>query len=122
MFGVIYGDFGQHPPEGLAGSARRDNAMRRASDRQRTTGKNATDIALVIDCHGSLHEASANSTGICLVGSDSDYTELAQSLREDKKSGYGFGEKKTPEALATRMTLPRFKKACSKFFVVEETA
>ena len=44
--------------------------------------------------------------GFCLVSSDSDFTRLAQRLREDGLVVYGFGERKTPEA---------FRNACNQF-------
>src|SRR5690606_27375094 len=61
-----------------------------------TTGKNASDIALVIDAMDLLH--SKRFTGFCLVSSDSDFTRLAMRLREEGVTVYGFGEKKTPRA------------------------
>ena len=48
--------------------------------------------------------------GFCLVSSDSDFTRLAQRLREDGLVVYGFGERKTPEA---------FRNACSRFIYAE---
>ena len=72
------------------------------------TGKNAADIALVIDAMDLMHRSELD--GFCLVSSDSDFTGLAQRLREDNKLVYGFGEKKTPEA---------FRNACSRFIYLE---
>ena len=48
--------------------------------------------------------------GFCLVSSDSDFTRLAQQLREDGLVVYGFGERKTPEA---------FRNACNRFIYAE---
>jgi hypothetical protein len=73
-----------------------------------TTGKNASDIALVIDAMDLLH--SKRFTGFCLVSSDSDFTRLAMRLREEGVMVYGFGEKKTPRA---------FVAACDKFIYTE---
>ncbi len=73
-----------------------------------TKGKNATDMALVIDAMDLLY--SGNFDGFCLVSSDSDFTRLASRLRESGLTVYGFGEKKTPEA---------FRKACDKFVYTE---
>lgn len=73
-----------------------------------TTGKNASDIALVIDAMDLLH--SKRFTGFCLVSSDSDFTRLAMRLREEGVTVYGFGEKKTPRA---------FVAACDKFIYTE---
>src|ERR1700678_1511098 len=61
-----------------------------------TTGKNASDSALIIDAMDLLH--SGNVDGFCIVSSDSDFTRLACRIRESGFSVYGFGEKKTPEA------------------------
>lgn len=73
-----------------------------------TTGKNATDSALIIEAMDILH--ANNVDGFVIVSSDSDFTPLALRLRESGKIVYGIGEKKTP--------LP-FIKACDKFIYVE---
>src|SRR6476646_11833020 len=61
-----------------------------------TTGKNASDIALVIDAMDLLH--SGRFDGFCLVSSDSDFTRLASRLREEGADVYGFGARTTPES------------------------
>jgi uncharacterized LabA/DUF88 family protein len=73
-----------------------------------TTGKNASDIALVIDAMDLLH--SGRFDGFCLVSSDSDFTRLASRLREQGADVYGFGEQKTPES---------FRQACHRFIYTE---
>jgi uncharacterized LabA/DUF88 family protein len=73
-----------------------------------TTGKNATDSAMVIDAMDLLY--SGRFDGFCLVSSDSDFTRLASRLRESGLTVYGFGERKTPKA---------FVAACDKFIYVE---
>jgi uncharacterized LabA/DUF88 family protein len=73
-----------------------------------TTGKNATDSALIIDAMDLLH--SAGLDGFCLVSSDSDFTRLATRIREGGLAVYGFGQKKTPEP---------FVAACDKFIYTE---
>ena len=73
-----------------------------------TTGKNATDAALIIDAMDLLHEQKLD--GFCLVSSDSDFTRLATRIREAGLTVYGFGEKKTPEP---------FISACDKFVYTE---
>lgn len=73
-----------------------------------TSGKNATDSALIIDAMDLLH--SKNVDGFCLVSSDSDFTRLATRIREAGLIVYGFGEEKTPEA---------FRSACNKFVFME---
>ena len=73
-----------------------------------TTGKNATDVAMVIDAMDFLHDDCVE--GFVLVSSDSDFTPLALRLRESGKRVFGIGEKKTPKP---------FIKACDKFIYVE---
>jgi uncharacterized LabA/DUF88 family protein len=73
-----------------------------------TSGKNATDSALIIDAMDVLY--AGNVEGFCLVSSDSDFTRLATRLREAGKTVYGMGERKTPEA---------FIAACDKFIFFE---
>lgn len=62
-----------------------------------TTGKNSTDMAMVIDAMDLLYQNKVN--GFCLVTSDSDFTRLAMRLREENKYVLGMGESKTPIAL-----------------------
>jgi hypothetical protein len=73
-----------------------------------TTGKNATDSAMIIDAMDILYSEKVN--GFCLVSSDSDFTKLATRLREAGMQVIGIGEKKTP--------LP-FIVACDKFIYIE---
>lgn len=73
-----------------------------------TSGKNASDIALVIDAMDLLH--SRRFDGFCLVSSDSDFTRLAARIREEGVDVYGFGEQKTPES---------FRQACRRFIYTE---
>ena len=69
-----------------------------------TSGKNATDMAMVIDAMDLLYGNKVD--GFCLVTSDSDFTRLAMRLREEQKYVIGMGESKTPVALT---------RACNKF-------
>ena len=61
-----------------------------------TTGKNATDSALIIDAMDLLHSGSVN--GFCIVSSDSDYTRLAMRIREQGMFAMGIGQSHTPKA------------------------
>lgn len=72
------------------------------------TGKNATDMALVIDTIELLHRDLYD--GFVIVASDSDYTPLAIHLREQGVYVLGVGEKKTPES---------FRKSCDEFLYLE---
>ncbi|MBP3414476.1 MAG: NYN domain-containing protein [Clostridia bacterium] len=69
-----------------------------------TTGKNATDSAMIIDAMDILYTGSVD--GYCIVSSDSDFTRLAARLRESGMYVIGMGEKKTPKP---------FISACDKF-------
>jgi len=62
-----------------------------------TTGKNATDSALIIDAMDLLY--TGRFRGFCIVSSDGDFTRLASRIREEGLTVYGFGERHTPEAL-----------------------
>ncbi len=73
-----------------------------------TTGKNATDSAMIIDAMDILY--SGNVDGFCLVSSDSDFTRLAARLRESGMYVIGMGEKKTPTP---------FIAACNRFLYLE---
>lgn len=73
-----------------------------------TVRKNASDIALVIDAMDLMH--TGRFDGFVLVSSDSDFTRLAQRLREQGLNVYGMGERKTPEA---------FRQACKRFIYLE---
>jgi uncharacterized LabA/DUF88 family protein len=73
-----------------------------------TTGKNASDITLVIDAMDLL--LSGRFDGFCLVSSDSDFTRLAARIREQGVDVFGFGEQKTPES---------FRQACRRFVYTE---
>jgi len=61
-----------------------------------TSGKNATDCAMIIDAMDLLY--TRNFSGFCIVSSDSDFTKLASRIRESGLLVYGFGEHKTPSA------------------------
>src|SRR5664280_1925360 len=76
-----------------------------------TTGKNATDAALIIDAMDILY--SKNVDGFCIVSSDSDFTKLAARLREAGMYVIGMGERKTPTP---------FISACEKFKYLEVLA
>ncbi|MGO9741214.1 MAG: NYN domain-containing protein [Roseiarcus sp.] len=69
-----------------------------------TTGKNATDGAMIIDAMDLLY--TARFDGFCIVSSDSDFARLAARIREQGVTVYGFGERKTPRPFVT---------ACDKF-------
>lgn len=103
----IYGDFSSTRLKAWADLLSR-HAITPHQQFAYTTGKNASDIALVIDAMDLLH--TGRFDGICLVSSDSDFTRLASRIREQGVDVYGFGEQKTPEA---------FRQACRRFIYTE---
>ena len=85
-----------------------ENAITPIQQYAYTTGKNATDSAMIIDAMDILY--SGKVSGFCLVSSDSDFTRLATRLREAGMQVIGIGEKKTPNP---------FIVACDKFVYIE---
>ena len=73
-----------------------------------TTGKNATDSAMIIDAMDILY--GGRTDGFVILSSDSDFTRLAIRLREAGQKVIGIGERKTPNA---------FIVACDKFIYIE---
>jgi len=103
----IYGDFADERLKGWR-EVMQPLAIVPQQQFNNTTGKNAADITLVIDAMDLMHRGGLD--GYCLVSSDSDFTRLAQRLRETGAVVYGFGAKKTPEP---------FRNACSRFIYIE---
>lgn len=85
-----------------------ENAITPVQQYAYTTGKNATDSAMIIDAMDILYTGQV--TGFCIVSSDSDFTRLATRLREAGMAVIGIGEKKTPNP---------FIVACDKFIYFE---
>ena len=103
----IYGDF-TNPKSAAWKEVLLENSITPIQQYAYTTGKNATDSALIIDAMDILHKEGVD--GFCIVSSDSDYTRLASRIRESGREVLGFGEKKTPKP---------FIKSCDKFIYVE---
>lgn len=104
----IYGDFSGGAPQGWTKETLASLAVVPHQQFANTTGKNASDIALVIDAMDILH--SGRFDGFVLISSDSDFTRLASRVREQGLEVYGMGMRKTPAA---------FVKACKRFIYVE---
>ncbi len=85
-----------------------ENAINPMQQYGYTSGKNATDSAMIIDAMDILYSEKVD--GFCIVSSDSDFTKLATRLREAGMMVIGMGEKKTPEP---------FIVACDKFIYLE---
>jgi uncharacterized LabA/DUF88 family protein len=103
----IYGDFTSSRLSGWS-SILAKHAIIAHQQFAYVTGKNASDIALVIDAMDLMH--SGRFEGFCLVSSDSDFTRLAARIREQGLDVFGFGERKTPES---------FRQACRRFIYTE---
>ena len=103
----IYGDWTKPNLSGWKGILL-DYAITPVQQFGYTTGKNATDSAMIIDAMDILYSERAD--GFCLVSSDSDFTRLATRLREAGMTVYGIGEQKTPNA---------FIAACDRFIYLE---
>lgn len=74
-----------------------------------TKGKNASDIALVIDAMDVMY--TKNIDVMCFVSSDCDFTPMVTRALAEGKVVLGFGERKTP--------VP-FVNACSKFLFLDD--
>ena len=103
----IYGDW-TNPKLAKWKAVLLENAITPIQQYSYTTGKNATDSAMIIDAMDLLY--TRNFNGFCIVSSDSDFTKLASRIRESGLFVYGFGEQKTPSA---------FVSACDKFIYTE---
>lgn len=106
-FKRIYGDFTSTRAAGWK-SVLLENGISPVQQYSYTTGKNATDSALIIDAMDILYTGGVD--GFCIVSSDSDFTKLATRLREAGKKVFGIGEKKTPAP---------FIASCNKFIYIE---
>lgn len=73
-----------------------------------TKGKNATDMALVIDALELLYTQKLDA--FCIASSDADFTPLVMHLRANGHDVFGFGQRKTPEPFAN---------ACTSFLYLE---
>ncbi|MBL7105061.1 MAG: NYN domain-containing protein [Bacteroidales bacterium] len=103
----IYGDWTKPTVSGWK-PALLEHAITPIQQYSYTSGKNATDSAMIIDAMDILHSQKVD--GFCLVSSDSDFTRLATRLRESGMLVIGIGEKKTPKP---------FIVACDKFIYIE---
>jgi uncharacterized LabA/DUF88 family protein len=106
-FKRIYGDWTKPNMTGWK-SVLLENAITPIQQYSYTTGKNATDSAMIIEAMDILYTEKVD--GFCIVSSDSDFTRLAMRLREAGMMVIGLGEKKTPNP---------FIVACDKFIYLE---
>ena len=103
----VYGDWSS---DGLSGWSRviPELGLVARQETANTKQKNASDIGLVIDAMDILHGGKFD--GFVLVSSDSDFTALANRLREDGVDVIGIGEAKTPKSL---------RNVCNRFILIE---
>ena len=105
----IYGDFSNRRL-GCWNAAIREHSIVPCHQPTHVRGKNAADMALALDAMDLMYGQGLE--GIALMSSDSDFTRLAQRLREGGIAVYGFGESKTPRA---------FRAACHRFDTLGNT-
>ena len=103
----IYGDWTRKALSGWKETAR-EYGFRLVQASSYASGKNTTDIALVIDAMDILRDGRVDC--FCLVASDGDYTLLAQRIREAGLPVLGYGEGKTPAPLV---------RACTEFLYAD---
>lgn len=106
----IYGDWTSPQMNGWKQSLH-ESAVQPVQQFRFTTGKNATDSALIIDAMDILHTGAVG--GFCIVSSDSDYTRLATRIREQGLFVMGVGRSITPKS---------FVNACEVFVYTENLA
>lgn len=103
----VYGDWSSEQLRGWVETVR-EHGLVAHQETANTKGKNASDIGLVIDAMDILH--SGRFDGFVLVSSDSDFTALANRIREQGLEVIGIGERKTPESL---------RNVCNRFVLIE---
>lgn len=102
-----YGDWAKPALKGWTDKLH-DFAIRPIQQFSYSTGKNATDIALVIDAMELLYTQKPDA--FCIASSDGDFTPLVMQLKANGHEVYGFGERKTPAP---------FVNACTTFLYLD---
>jgi len=105
---LVYGDFTK-PSLSPWRTVALDLSFRSVNAFSFTAGKGSSDAAMIIDAMDILH-TNAAVDGFCLVSSDSDFTGLAQRLRQAGKTVLGVGKQGTPKPFVT---------ACDRFIYLE---
>lgn len=103
----VYGDWSSGQLKGWTETVRSQGLVAH-QETANTKGKNASDIGLVIDAMDILH--TGRFDGFVLISSDSDFTALANRIREQGLDVIGIGEGKTPESL---------RNVCNRFILIE---
>lgn len=105
-----YGDWGSSSLKGWKAKLH-EFAIRPIQQFSYSAGKNATDIALVIDAMELLYTQKLDA--FCIASSDADFTPLIMQLKANGHDVYGFGERKTPDP---------FVNACTTFLYLDSLA
>lgn len=102
-----YGDWASPGMKGWTARLH-EHAIRPIQQFSYSKGKNATDMALVIDAMELLYTQKLDA--FCIASSDADFTPLVMQLRANGHDVYGFGERKTPDP---------FVNACTTFLYLD---
>lgn len=102
-----YGDWASSSLKGWTARLH-EHAIRPVQQFSYSKGKNATDMALVIDAMELLYTQKLDA--FCIASSDADFTPLVMQLRANGHDVYGFGERKTPDP---------FVNACTTFLYLD---
>jgi uncharacterized LabA/DUF88 family protein len=102
-----YGDWTAPGMKGWT-SKLHEHAIRPVQQFSYSKGKNATDMALVIEAMELLYTQKPDA--FCIASSDADFTPLVMHLRASGQDVYGFGERKTPDP---------FVNACTTFLYLD---
>lgn len=105
-----YGDWGSSGLKGWRDKLH-EFAIRPVQQFSYSSGKNATDIALVIDAMELLYTQKLDA--FCVASSDADFTPLVMQLKANGHEVYGFGDRKTPSP---------FVNACTTFLYLVSTS
>jgi len=102
-----YGDWTASSMKGWT-SKLHEHAIRPIQQFSYSKGKNATDMALVIEAMELLYTQKLDA--FCIASSDADFTPLVMHLKASGQDVYGFGERKTPDP---------FVNACTTFLYLD---
>lgn len=102
-----YGDWTAPGMKGWT-SKLHEHAIRPVQQFSYSRGKNATDMALVIEAMELLYTQKPDA--FCIASSDADFTPLVMHLKASGQDVYGFGERKTPDP---------FVNACTTFLYLD---
>lgn len=101
---VIRKIFGDWSHSNLVGwkSASAEYGFRLEQATAYTSGKNTTDLAIVMAAMDIMYQKLADM--VCIASSDGDFTALVQRLREEGIQVIGYGANQTPKSLVNSYT------------------